>query len=141
MVTLFMLHLLKLIPLMHLYFDNSKYKLELVPIPTHRYANALNPFLTTSDPLTDSVSEHATTTLQESYYFHSIFLIFAGIGIWLILNKKILQDEILMKKDLTAFVLIIGMTGVYVSSAFVRLEIFASISLIILASIGLSSIK
>ena len=120
------------------YIDNSKYKLELVPIPTHRYANALNPFLTTSDPLTDSVSEHATTTLQESYYFHSIFLIFAGIGIWLILNKKILQDEILMKKDLTAFVLIIGMTGVYVSSAFVRLEIFASISLIILASIGLS---
>ena len=36
------------------------------------------------------------------------------------------------------FVLIIGITGVYVSSAFVRLEVFASISLIILSSIGLS---
>ena len=37
-----------------------------------------------------------------------------------------------------AFSLIIGLTGVYVSSAFVRLEVFASISLIILSSIGLS---
>ena len=36
------------------------------------------------------------------------------------------------------FVLIIGIVGVYVSSAFVRLEVFASISLIILSSIGLS---
>jgi len=36
------------------------------------------------------------------------------------------------------FVLIIGITGVYVSSIFVRLEVFASISLIILSSISLS---
>ena len=36
------------------------------------------------------------------------------------------------------FVLIMGITGVYVSSAFIRLEVFASISLIFLASIGLS---
>ncbi len=37
-----------------------------------------------------------------------------------------------------SFSLIIGIVGVYVSSAFVRLEVFASISLILLASIGLS---
>jgi dolichyl-diphosphooligosaccharide--protein glycosyltransferase len=36
------------------------------------------------------------------------------------------------------FVLIFGITGIYVSSVFIRLEIFASLSLIILASIGLS---
>jgi len=36
------------------------------------------------------------------------------------------------------FALIMGMTGVYVSSSFIRLEVFASISLIILASIALS---
>ena len=36
------------------------------------------------------------------------------------------------------FVLIMGITGVYVSSAFIRLEVFASISLIFLTSIGLS---
>jgi dolichyl-diphosphooligosaccharide--protein glycosyltransferase len=37
-----------------------------------------------------------------------------------------------------AFTLIIGLTGIYVSSSFVRLQVFASISLIILTSIGLS---
>ena len=36
------------------------------------------------------------------------------------------------------FVLIMGITGVYVSSAFIRLEVFASIALIFLTSIGLS---
>ena len=36
------------------------------------------------------------------------------------------------------FVIIFGITGVYVSSSFVRLEVFASISLIILSSIALS---
>ncbi len=39
---------------------------------------------------------------------------------------------------MTAFSLIVGLTGVYVSSAFVRLEVFASIALIILSSLGLS---
>jgi dolichyl-diphosphooligosaccharide--protein glycosyltransferase len=37
-----------------------------------------------------------------------------------------------------AFVLIIGISGVYLSSSFIRLEVFASISLIILSSIALS---
>ena len=36
------------------------------------------------------------------------------------------------------FVIIMGIIGVYVSSAFIRLEVFASISLIFLTSIGLS---
>ena len=35
--------------------------LEILPSASHRYLNALNPFLTTTDPLVDSVSEHATT--------------------------------------------------------------------------------
>jgi len=63
-------------------------------------------------------------------------MIFAGIGIWLILSKKISQTFV--KNDMKAFVLIFGMTGVYVSSSFIRLEIFASLSLIILSSIALS---
>ena len=37
-----------------------------------------------------------------------------------------------------AFSLILGITGVYISSTFVRLEVFASISIIILASLGLT---
>ena len=35
-----------------------------VELPAYRYVNALNPFLTTTDPLTDSVSEHSTPTLD-----------------------------------------------------------------------------
>ena len=59
---------------------------KFIPLPTHRYLNAINPFLTTTDPLVDSVSEHATTTISQSFLFHSILMIFAGIGIWLILK-------------------------------------------------------
>ena len=65
-------------------------------------------------------------------------MIFSGIGVWLMLSKKIPQTEMLVKNDMKVFVLIMGIIGVYVSSAFVRLEVFASISLIVLSSIGLS---
>ena len=51
---------------------------------------------------------------------------------------KISKSEISLNNDSISFVLIIGIAGVYVSSAFVRLEVFASLSVIILASIGLS---
>ncbi|QUC64461.1 hypothetical protein NsoK4_08545 [Nitrosopumilus sp. K4] len=106
-----------------------------LPLPTFRYLNAINPFLTTVNPLVDSVAEHASTTIMQSFYFHSTLLIFSGIGIWIILSKS--KTE-LLTNDMKSFVLILGITGVYVSSAFVRLEVFASISLIVLSSIGLS---
>ena len=107
-----------------------------LPLPSFRYLNAINPFLTTTDPLVDSVAEHATTSISQSFYFHSILMIFAGLGIWFILSKK--SRIKYLEKDMLAFSLIIGIIGVYVSSAFVRLEVFASISIIILSSIGLS---
>jgi len=110
--------------------------LEFLPLPSHRYLNAVNPFLTTTDPLTDSVSEHATTTLAQSFLFHSILMLFAGLGIWLILSKS--KQSYFIKNDMISFSLIIGLFGVYVSSAFIRLEVFASVSIIILSSLGLS---
>lgn len=103
-----------------------------LPMPSFRYLNALNPFLTTTNPLVDSVSEHATTTISQSFFFHSILMIFAGLGVWLLFEKQAIKNY------MNVFVLIIGLAGIYVSSAFVRLELFASISLIILSSIGLS---
>jgi len=113
-------------------------ELDFLPLPSFRYLNALNPFLTTLDPLTDSVSEHSTTSLKLSFFFHSILLIFSAIGAWFLLSKKILSSIIFERNDMRVFVLIMGITGVYVSSAFIRLEVFASISLIFLTSIGLS---
>ena len=133
-----------------------------LPSPSFRYLNAINPFLTTTNPLVDSVSEHATTTIHESFFMHSILMIFAGLGAWIIFNKlKSKPSQIFPKhlvafwiifnklkskpsedfpRDLMIFTLILGLTGVYVGSAFVRLELFTSISVIFLSSIGLSII-
>ena len=108
---------------------------EFIPLPSHRYLNAINPFLTTSDPLVDSVSEHATTTISQSFLFHSVLMIFAGLGVWLILKNS---KTNLITNDMKSFALIIGLVGIYISSAFVRLEVFASLSIIILSSTGLS---
>ena len=70
----------------------------------------------------------------------SIFIIFAGIGVWLIFNNfNNKQNQIkIIRNDMLVFVLLTGIFGVYISSAFIRLELFASISVIILSSIGLS---
>ncbi|MBT5771719.1 MAG: hypothetical protein HOI08_02855, partial [Flavobacteriaceae bacterium] len=110
----------------------------VLPLPSYRYLNALNPFLTTTDPLVDSVAEHATPTIKQSFLFNSILMIFSGLGIWLILSKKSFQSKLIIKNEMKIFALIIGICGIYVSSSFIRLEVFASISLIILASIALS---
>ncbi|MGB0855648.1 MAG: hypothetical protein ACPGQP_01280 [Nitrosopumilus sp.] len=111
---------------------------QFLPLPSYRYLNALNPFLTTTDPLVDSISEHATTTLAQSFTFHSILMIFSGIGIWLIIKNIQKNNFTFIKNDMLSFSLILGITGVYVSSTFVRLEVFASIAIIILASLGLT---
>jgi dolichyl-diphosphooligosaccharide--protein glycosyltransferase len=110
---------------------------EFVNIPQFRYLIAINPFLSSVNPLQDSVAEHATPTTSQSFFFHSIWMIFAGIGVWFILSKK--SDTIsYLRNDMILFSLIIGLTGIYVSSTFVRLQVIASITLIILASIGIS---
>ena len=113
-------------------------ELDFLPLPSFRYLNAINPLLSSTDPLVDSVAEHIPVSTELSFLFNSIWMVFAGIGVWLLLSKKISQNEIFIKNDMKIFVLILGITGVYVSSVFVRLEILASISLIVLASIGLS---
>ena len=109
----------------------------ILPLPSFRYLNSINPLLTSTDPLVDSVAEHTPVSTELSFLLHSIWMIFAGLGIWLLLSKKILQENHI-KNDMKLFILIIGISGAYVSSVFIRLEIFASITLIILASIGLS---
>jgi len=109
----------------------------VIGFPAFRYLNAANPLLITTDQLNDSVSEHATTSLDISFYFFSILIIFAGIGAWLLLQKKV-NHSFKIKGDMAVFALIIGFLGVYFSSAFVRLEVYGTISLIILASIGVS---
>ena len=107
-----------------------------LPLPSFRYLNALNPFLINDDPLGASIAEHTPRTIELSFLFHSTWMIFGGLGIWLLLSKKI-PDNIIAN-DMRIFVLIFGITGVYVSSSFIRLENFASVSLIIFSSIALT---
>jgi len=109
----------------------------IVSLPSFRYLNAANPLLITTDMLTDSVSEHATSTIDISFFFFSILMVFAGLGAWLLFQKKV-NRSLQIKGEMAAFALIIGFLGIYFSSAFVRLEVFGSISVIILSSIGIS---
>ncbi len=103
-------------------------------LPTFRYLNAINPFLLSQDTLTDSVAEHSTTNLSLSFTLLSFLIVFALIGIWFLFSKK----TITLKTDMRVFALIFGIIAIYISSAFVRLELFASIGVIILGSIGLA---
>jgi len=106
-------------------------------VPTFRYQVAANPFLIATDPLTESIQEHAFSSLSLSFFFQSILMIFAAIGIWLIFQNRI-NKSVNIKNEMAVFALITGITGLYFSSSFVRLELFASISMIILSSIGIS---
>ena len=106
----------------------------IIGLPSFRYLNAVNPFLTNQDNLTDSVAEHMTTSLSLSFTFLSVFLIFAVIGIWFLFSKKTIN----LRTDMRIFAIFTSIIAIYVSSAFVRLELFASVGIIILGSIGLA---
>ena len=109
----------------------------IIDMPAFRYLNAANPFLIATDILTDSISEHNTLSLEHSFYLSSILMVFAGIGAWLIFQSKVNQF-FKIKNEMAVFALITGILAAYFSSAFIRLEVFGSIAIIILASIGVS---
>ena len=127
-----LLSIIILISTIALFAENSN----LLPIPSHRYLNAIYPLLTTTDPLTDSVSEHATLQLSQSFIFHSVLMIFASMGIWFITTKN--KKFNFISNDMKIYTLALGMFGVYIGSAFMRLEVFTSIGIIILSSIGVA---
>ena len=106
------------------------YDTELIQTPSFRYLNVLNPFLTSTNPLVSSIAEHYAADTSMMFFFNSVLIIFSGIGIWLIFSKK------LIKSNMTLFALLFAISGIYVASTFVRLELFASLSIIIFAAIG-----
>ena len=113
----------------------------ILHLPSFRYLNAINPFLTSEDPLVDSVAEHATPNLTQNFDYFSILMLFAGVGIWLIFRKKWDDQKSLpvgIKNEMTVFALIIGIVGAYAGGTFARLELLTATSVIILASVGLA---
>ena len=101
--------------------------------PSFRYLHGINPFLKYQDSLTDSVAEHTTSDMTTFFITLSIFIVFGLVGIWILFSKS----KIDIKIDMRVFALIIALVGIYVSSVFVRLQLFASIALIIVGSIGI----
>jgi dolichyl-diphosphooligosaccharide---protein glycosyltransferase len=97
-------------------------------ISDFRYVSVINPFVSPMNPLFQSVAEHARPTLLDYLSNYSILLLYAGFGIWAALKQR---------NQMSIFALIIGITGVYVSITLVRLLVFSSIGIIILAAIGL----
>ena len=111
----------------------------MINMPSFRYLNVANPLLTGADTVVNSVSEHTSPTLDIIFYNFSILIVFAGMGVWLLFQKKV-SRSFKIKDEMTAFVLIIGFLGAYFTSSFVRLEIFGAISVILLSSIGIAII-
>ena len=107
-------------------------------VPSFRYLNAVNPFLSSTDALTTSVAEHTSTNITELYAGLSVFIIFGLIGAWLLFSDRAKNSNHSIQNDMKVFALVFGLCGLYVSSAFIRLELFASFALIILGSIGLT---
>jgi len=66
--------------------------------------------------------------------FVSVFIIFGIIGAWFLFSRKTID----LKIDKRVFALVTSIFAIYISSSFVRLELFASVGLIILGSIGLA---
>jgi len=64
----------------------------------------------------------------------SVFIIFGIIGAWFLFSRKTID----LKIDKRIFALVTSIAAIYISSSFVRLELFASVGLIILGSIGLA---
>jgi len=108
-----------------------------VSLPSFRYLNAVNPFLSSDNTIVQSVAEHSSVTMEQLFPSLSVLMIFSGIGVWLLFHIKENQN-FHIKNDMVLFALIIGFVGIYISSAFIRLEIFGSIAVIVLASIGVS---
>ena len=130
--TIFFLTILLISIPVFLYFNET---LDIVHLPSHRYLNAIYPLLTTTDSLTDSVSEHQTLYISQSFLLHSVLMIFSAFGVWFLFTNRTQKFNFL---ELKIFILALGLFSVYIGSAFMRLEVFTSIGVIILSSIGFS---
>ena len=97
-------------------------------LPDIKYLEIVNPFASSYNPFTESVAENVPPSITDYLLSFSTLLIFGGIGIWVALKRR---DE------MSVFALLIAITGLYVSIESLRLLVFASVGIVILAAIGL----
>jgi dolichyl-diphosphooligosaccharide---protein glycosyltransferase len=96
-----------------------------------KYLDAINPFIS-YHPLIQTVAENRPATLADYLTNFSVLLILGGIGSWVVVKRSGRSYN-----DIAIFALIIGISGIYVGTGYVRLLVFASVGIIILSAIGL----
>lgn len=106
-------------------YDNG-----LITLPSHRYLNAINPTLSSDNMMVDSVAEHGGLNLGTFFALHSLLFGLALVGGYFIIRKTKLPMET------KVFTFIITGISVYMGIAFVRLGVYTSIGLVIMAGIG-----
>ena len=96
--------------------------------PYRKYLDAINPFFSYV-PIIEAVAEQNPPRIGDYFANFSILLIFGGIGSWIALKRR--------REAIFIFALIVAITGIYVSTGFARLLVFAAVGIIIVAAIGL----
>ena len=96
--------------------------------PYRKYLDAINPFFSYVQ-IIELVAEQNPPTIRDYFTNFSTLLIFSGIGSWMALKRR--------REATFIFALIVAITGIYVSTGFVRLLVFAAVGIIIVAAIGL----
>jgi dolichyl-diphosphooligosaccharide--protein glycosyltransferase len=99
-----------------------------------RYFNAINPFTSPQLSITQSVAEHQSPIFADFFVNYSVLLMFAGLGALVALMKA------RGKSEMSLFILILGLSALYVAGTMIRLYVFSSISIIILSSIGITEV-
>ena len=94
---------------------------------TQRYLTVILPIERATDPLVESVAEHASSTAVEYFAYFSITLFMAGFSVYYILKKTEFKK--------TAAIMFAA-TALYFAASFGRLMIYMSFSIAILGGIG-----
>lgn len=97
-----------------------------------RYMYSVAPFLPGAE--WSSISEQSVPAKDLSFYYHSLMMLPALAGAWHLLRGR-LRDP-----AMAAFVLSFAPLGLYMGASSIRLELLASLSLIILAALGASAL-
>lgn len=96
-----------------------------------RYLSAIAPWARSQNALVQSVAEHFVPTGSDYFTSYLLLLSFGVAGAFIAFRRRSVP---------MAYALIIGLTGLYFSSAFSRLLVYSSIALGLLAGIGFAEL-
>jgi len=93
-----------------------------------KFLAVINPFLRTTNPLVESVSEHRPSAWGTFYYNFGIGVFFVPVGLFF---------ATMMATNLSIFMIIYGLTSIFFASSMIRLNIIMSPSLSLLWALAI----